>query len=82
MAGNIKGGSITVLIDLLFDWFRLQIKTKIVSSHAADCKPIKQEVKGTMILPPLVFPGYGQKSFIRWVTDGSDNILFEKREKR
>jgi hypothetical protein len=34
----------------------LQIKTKIVSSHTADSKPDKQEVNGTVILPPLVFP--------------------------
>jgi hypothetical protein len=34
----------------------LQIKTKIVSSHTADSKPVKQEVNGTVILPPLVFP--------------------------
>ncbi len=34
----------------------LQIKTKIVSCHAADSKPVKQEVNGTVILPPLVFP--------------------------
>jgi hypothetical protein len=34
----------------------LQIKTKIVSCHTADSKPIKQEVNGTVILPPLVFP--------------------------
>jgi hypothetical protein len=36
----------------------LQIETKIVSSHAADSKPVKQEVNGTVILPPLVFPGF------------------------
>ncbi len=36
----------------------MQIKTKIVSSHTADSKPVKQEVNGTMILPPLVFPWY------------------------
>jgi len=35
----------------------LQIKTKIVSCHTADSKPVKQEVNGTVILPPLVFPG-------------------------
>ncbi len=35
----------------------LQIKSKIVICHAADSKPVKQEVKGTVILPPLVFPG-------------------------
>jgi hypothetical protein len=33
----------------------LQIKT-IVSCHTADSKPFKQEVNGTVILPPLVFP--------------------------
>jgi len=34
----------------------LPIKTKIVSSYIADSKPVKQEVNGTVILPPLVFP--------------------------
>jgi hypothetical protein len=34
----------------------LQIKTKIVSRHTANSKPVKQEVNGTVILPPLVFP--------------------------
>jgi len=33
------------------------MKTKIVSSHTADSKPVKQEVNGTVILPPLAFPG-------------------------
>jgi hypothetical protein len=32
------------------------MKTKIVSFHTADSKPVKQEVNGTVILPPLVFP--------------------------
>jgi hypothetical protein len=27
------------------------------SSHTADSKPVKQEVNGTVIFPPLVFPG-------------------------
>ncbi len=35
----------------------MQIKTKIVSSHTTDSEPVKQEVNGTVILPPLVFPG-------------------------
>ncbi len=35
----------------------MQIKSKIVNCHTADSKPVKQEVNGTMILPPLVFPG-------------------------
>jgi hypothetical protein len=34
----------------------LEIKTKIVSCHTADSKPVKQEVNGIVILPPLVFP--------------------------
>jgi hypothetical protein len=37
----------------------LQIKTKIVSCHTANSKPVKQEVNGTEILPPLVFRATG-----------------------
>jgi hypothetical protein len=33
------------------------MKTKIVSCHTADSTPVKQEVNGTVILPPSVFPG-------------------------
>jgi hypothetical protein len=40
----------------------LQIKTKIVSRHTADFKPVKQEVNSTAILPPLVFPGLSMGS--------------------
>jgi hypothetical protein len=36
----------------------LQIKTKIVSCDSADSKPFKQEANGTVILPPLVIPGF------------------------
>ncbi len=57
--GNTKGGSITVPLTSCLtglDWSVLQIKTKIVSTHTADFKPVKQEVNGTVILPPLVFP--------------------------
>jgi hypothetical protein len=35
----------------------LQIKTKIASCRTANSKPVKQEVNGTVILTPLVFPG-------------------------
>ncbi len=55
----LKGGSITVPLTSCLtglDLSVLQIKTKIVNSHAADTKPVKQEVNSTMILPPLVFP--------------------------
>ncbi len=58
--GNTKGGSITVLLTSCLtglDKSVLQIKTKIVNCHTADSKPVKQEVNGTVILPPLVFPG-------------------------
>jgi hypothetical protein len=57
---GILKGKYHCTVDLLFDWFGLvflQIKTKIVSCHTADSKPVKQEVNGTVILPPLVFPG-------------------------
>ncbi len=58
--GILKGEYITVpLTSYLtgFDKSVLQIKTKIVSYHTADSKPVKQEANGTVILPPLVFPG-------------------------
>jgi hypothetical protein len=48
------------------DWSVLQIKTKIVSFHTDDSKPVKQEVNGTVILPPLVFPGLSLASFPAW----------------
>ncbi len=62
-AGNTKGGSITVPLTSRLtglDCSLLQIKTKIVSCHTADSKPVKQEVNSTEILHPLVFPGQGQ----------------------
>jgi len=55
--GNTKGGSITVPLTsclTVLEKSVLQIKTKIVSCHTADSKPVKQE--GTVKLPPLVFP--------------------------
>ncbi len=58
--GNTKGGSITVPLTSCLtglDQPVSQIKTKIVSCHTADSKPVKQEVNGTVILPTLVFPG-------------------------
>jgi hypothetical protein len=59
-AGNTKGLSITVPLTSSLtglDQSVLQIKTKVVSCHTADSKPVKQEVNGTVILPTLVFPG-------------------------
>ncbi len=59
-SGNSKGGSITVPLASCLTGLEqsvLKIKTKIVSRHTADSKPVKQQVNGTVILPPLVFPG-------------------------
>ncbi len=64
--GNTKGGSITVPLTSCLtglDESVYQIKTKIVSCHTADSKPVKQEVNGTVILPPLVFPEIPIKRF-------------------
>jgi hypothetical protein len=58
---------INCTIDLLFDWFGFcfAIKTKIVTCHTTNSKPDKQEVNGTLILPPLVFPDSSLFSLIR-----------------
>ncbi len=59
-AGNTKGGSITVPLAsslTCLEYPVVQIKTEIVSCHTDDSKPGKQKVNGTVILPPLVFPG-------------------------
>ncbi len=42
----------------------MQIKTKIVSSHTADSKPIKQQVNRTVILLLLVFPAFAISFFL------------------
>jgi hypothetical protein len=44
----------------------LQIKTKIVTCHTADSKPVKQEVNCTVILPPLVFPALAFTDCLHW----------------
>jgi hypothetical protein len=57
--GNIKMGSITIPLTSCLtglDQSVLQIKTKIVFCNTADSQPVKQEVNGTGILPPVVFP--------------------------
>ncbi len=51
--GNTKGGSFTVPLTSCLtglDYSVLQIKTKIVSCHTADSKPVKQNLNGTVIL--------------------------------
>ncbi len=54
-----KGGRIIVPLTSCLtglDQSVLQIKSKIVSCHTADSKPVKQEVNGTVMVPLLVFP--------------------------
>jgi hypothetical protein len=43
----------------------LQIKTKIDSCHTADTEPVQQEVNGTVILPPLVFPDLSYRTILK-----------------
>jgi len=55
----------------------------MVSSHTADSKPLKQEVNGIVILPPLVFPGTGftydcQNLFIVQATGVGFVIMWKK----
>ncbi len=60
-SGHTKGGSIAIQLTSCLtglDKSVFQIKTKIVSCHTSDSKSVKQEVNGTVILPPLVFPGH------------------------
>jgi hypothetical protein len=35
----------------------LKVKTKNVSCHTADFKPVTQVANSTVTVPPLVFPG-------------------------
>ncbi len=49
----------------------MQIKTKIVSCHTANSKPVKQEVNSTVILPPLVFPGQTVKEIAHALAQGA-----------
>ncbi len=66
-AGNTNGGSITVpLTSCSTGLDVLQIKTKIVSIHTADSKSVKQEVNGTVIILPLVFPDEGHEIKACW----------------
>ncbi len=51
----------------------MQIKTKILSCHTADSKPVKEEVNGTVILLPLVFPG--QTIFLTQAGDQTQDLF-------
>ncbi len=58
LPGNTKGGRITVPLTSCLTGFDLSVLQKIVRCDTADSEPVKQEVNGTVILPPLVFPGF------------------------
>jgi hypothetical protein len=72
--GKLLKGKYHCSVDLLFYWFGLVcFANKNNNFHTADSKPIKREVNGTVILPPLVFYGlfymrgiaYGIQNFFR-----------------
>ncbi len=65
IAGNTKRGKYHCTIDLLFDWFGISCwpLTIIVSICKIDySKPVKQEVNGTVLLRPLVFPAHSKQA--------------------
>jgi hypothetical protein len=53
---GILKGKYHCTVDLLFDWFGLVCFAN-KHKNCRKSKPVKQEVNGTVILPPLVFPG-------------------------
>ncbi len=75
-------------IDLLFDWcgiscmttdnFCFYLQNRLIQT-------VKQEVNGTVILPPLVFPGWTYPQTLavvmirsRWATDQGSLFLYHK----
>jgi hypothetical protein len=55
--GNSKGGSITVQLTSCLFWISLFAnKNKNCQLSYSGFGPVKQEVNGIVILPPLVFP--------------------------
>jgi hypothetical protein len=57
-AGNTEGGKYHCTVDLLFEWFGISCMTtdNFCSNLQNRLIQTKQEVNGTVILPPLVFP--------------------------
>ncbi len=57
--GNTKGRSITVPLTSCLTGFESAVWTLtifVIIFKTDSSKPVKQEVNGTVILPPLVFP--------------------------
>jgi len=60
-SGNTKGESITVPITSSLTGLEpavSQLTIFVFICKTDNSKPVKQEVNGTVILPPLVFPGW------------------------
>ncbi len=55
----------------------MQIKTEIVSCRTTDSKPVKQEVNGTVILPPLVFPGQSKIKMNELIRNGGAAVAID-----
>ncbi len=60
--GNTKGGSITVQLTSCLTGGISCMTTDIFFCKTDLSKPVKQEVNGTVILPPLVFPSEPNKT--------------------
>ncbi len=57
--GNTKGGSITLLLTSCLTGLESavwQLTIFAIICKTDESRPVKQEVNGTVILPPLVFP--------------------------
>jgi hypothetical protein len=75
MTGNTKGGSITVPLTSCLtglDMSVLQTKTKIVTCHTANSKPVKQEVNGTVMHPPFSIPWPTAIDYVTTIFNFSD----------
>jgi hypothetical protein len=58
--GNTKGGGITVQLTSCLTGLELAellLTILVLICKTDQSKPVKQELNGTVILPPLVFPG-------------------------
>jgi hypothetical protein len=63
MPGNTKGGIITVLLTSCLTGLESavwQLTFFVFICKTDQSKPVKQEVNGTVILPPFVFPAYAR----------------------
>jgi hypothetical protein len=66
-AGNTEWGSITVPLISYLTRLDFSVLQKIVSYHTTNSKPVEQEVNSTVILPPLILPGYSFKFLVTGV---------------